>query len=190
MLHGEQECTGYAFRHGGRAETGKPHYRINSHVRVLNFDTKLSLRHNGLIKGAGDWPPCQVLTFPPAPGWMHLEARLWWRKQLKQRGIRVSSCLVGSLVGCLLAASPRCGGRCCCRTRALGRAGSVAASLRPSSCGTWGLVTPVTLQHDGSSRTRDQTRVPCIGWWIHNHWTTREIPYKFTFKDSKGARPG
>ena len=72
----EQECTGYAFRHGGRAETGKPHYTINSHVWVLNFDTKLSLRHNGLIKGAGDWPPCQVLTFPPAPGWMHLEAWL------------------------------------------------------------------------------------------------------------------
>ena len=26
-----------------------------------------------------------------------------------------------------------------------------------------------------SSQTRDQTRVPCIGRWILNHWTTREV---------------
>ena len=35
-----------------------------------------------------------------------------------------------------------------------------------------GLVTP---QHVGSSGTRDQTHVPCMGRWILNHWTTREI---------------
>ena len=47
-----------------------------------------------------------------------------------------------------------------------------------SSCGTWvlqlwrtGLVAP---WHVGSSRTRDQTRVPCIGRWILNHCATRE----------------
>ena len=28
----------------------------------------------------------------------------------------------------------------------------------------------------GSSWTRDRTRVPCIGRWIPNHWTTREVP--------------
>ena len=28
----------------------------------------------------------------------------------------------------------------------------------------------------GSSQTRDQTRVPCIGRWILNHCTTREVP--------------
>ena len=28
-----------------------------------------------------------------------------------------------------------------------------------------------------SSWTRDQTRVPCTGWWILNHWTTREVLY-------------
>ena len=27
-----------------------------------------------------------------------------------------------------------------------------------------------------SSRTRDPTRVPCIGRWILNLWTTREVP--------------
>ena len=29
---------------------------------------------------------------------------------------------------------------------------------------------------DLSSRTRDQTRTPCIGRWSLNHWTTREVP--------------
>ena len=37
----------------------------------------------------------------------------------------------------------------------------------------------VALRHVGSSRIRDQTRVPCIGRRILNHRTTREvsIPY-------------
>ena len=34
----------------------------------------------------------------------------------------------------------------------------------------------VAHPHVGSSRTRDQTRVPCIGRWILNDWTTREVP--------------
>ena len=33
----------------------------------------------------------------------------------------------------------------------------------------------ITLQHVESSRTRDQTRVPCVGMWILKHWTTREV---------------
>ena len=37
-----------------------------------------------------------------------------------------------------------------------------------------GLVAPWCVE---SSWTRDQTRVPCIGWWILNHWTTREVLY-------------
>ena len=43
-----------------------------------------------------------------------------------------------------------------------------------SSCGTW-----VWLLHgmwDLSSQTRDRTHVPCIGRWIVNLWTTRDIP--------------
>ena len=36
----------------------------------------------------------------------------------------------------------------------------------------------VTLRHEGSSWTRDQTCVPCIGRRILNHWATREVlPY-------------
>ena len=29
---------------------------------------------------------------------------------------------------------------------------------------------------DLSSLNRDQTRIPCIGKWIFNHWTTRKVP--------------
>ena len=29
---------------------------------------------------------------------------------------------------------------------------------------------------DLSSPTRDWTHVPCIGWWILIHYTTREVP--------------
>ena len=36
-----------------------------------------------------------------------------------------------------------------------------------------GLVAP---RHVGSSRTRDRTRVPCIGRWTLNHCTTRDVP--------------
>ena len=72
-----------------------------------------------------------------------------------------------------------------CGARALQSAGF-------SSCGTWaqqlllvgsrawaqqlwrtGLVAP---RYVGSSWIRDQTSVPCIGRWILNCWTTREVP--------------
>ena len=33
----------------------------------------------------------------------------------------------------------------------------------------------VALRHVGSSRSRAQTRVPCIGRWILNHCATREV---------------
>ena len=75
-----------------------------------------------------------------------------------------------------------CGGFSCCGAWALGWAGF-------SSCGTlaqqlwltgsrvqaqqlW-RTRSVALQHVGSSRTRDQTRVPCIGRWILKHCATR-----------------
>ena len=41
-----------------------------------------------------------------------------------------------------------------------------------------GLVAP---WHMGSSWTRDRTRVPCIGRWILNHCTTREVPKPIIF---------
>ena len=54
----------------------------------------------------------------------------------------------------------------------------VARSSRAQAQQLWrtGLVTP---QHVGSSWTRAQTRVPCIGRWILNHCTTREVPFSF-----------
>ena len=39
-----------------------------------------------------------------------------------------------------------------------------------------GLVAPSCV---GSSQTRDQTHIPCIGRWILNHWTTREVQQFF-----------
>ena len=54
-----------------------------------------------------------------------------------------------------------------------------------SSCGPWALDSSLnSLVHRGladprhvrSSGTRDRTRVPCLGRWVLNHWTTREVP--------------
>ena len=59
----------------------------------------------------------------------------------------------------------------------LWRAGSRACGL--SSCGAWSQL-PRGMW-DLSSPTRDRTHVPCIGRWILNHWTTREVPI-FIFK--------
>ena len=42
-----------------------------------------------------------------------------------------------------------------------------------------GLVAP---QHMGSSWTRDQTHVPCVGRQILNHCATREVPLLIIFK--------
>ena len=48
-----------------------------------------------------------------------------------------------------------------------------------SSCSTWAqwlwLTGLVALRNMGSSWTRDQTHVPCIGRWILNHCATREV---------------
>ena len=45
--------------------------------------------------------------------------------------------------------------------------------------GTWASVIVVTglvaSWHMGSSLTRDQTHIPCIGRWILNPWTTTEV---------------
>ena len=37
--------------------------------------------------------------------------------------------------------------------------------------------------HVGSSRTRARTRVPCIGRWILNHCTTKEVPSVIVLRD-------
>ena len=77
----------------------------------------------------------------------------------------------GLLPSCNVQAS-HCRGFACCRAQAL-------KIMSFSSCGSWaqqlqhmGLV---ALWHVGSSQIRDWTHVPCIGRWILNHWTTREV---------------
>ena len=55
------------------------------------------------------------------------------------------------------------------QSTALGTWASAVAAHRLSSCDPWALL------HVGSSKTRDQTRVPCIGRQTLN-WATREVP--------------
>ena len=85
---------------------------------------------------------------------------------------------------CCGAWASHCGGFFCCGAWALGMRASVVVARGLRSCNAgfraqaqllWhmGLVAP---QHVGSSQTRDQTHVPCIGRQILNHCTTREIP--------------
>ena len=54
------------------------------------------------------------------------------------------------------------------------------ASLRSTGSRHWASVVVVhglqlPLWHMESSWTRGRTHVPCIGRWILNHWTTREV---------------
>ena len=46
----------------------------------------------------------------------------------------------------------------------------------------WRCTGLAALQHVGSSWTRGQTCAPCIGRWILNHWTTREVLNTHFFK--------
>ena len=57
-----------------------------------------------------------------------------------------------------------CGGFSCCTAQALGMLASVVV-VRGLSC----------PEACGILQTRDQTRIPCIGRQILNHWTTREV---------------
>ena len=83
-----------------------------------------------------------------------------------------SSCGGGgySLLRC---AGSHCGGLSCCGARALGARASVVVARGLSSCGTRALVAP---RHVGSSRTRAQTHVLCVGRRILNHCAIREVP--------------
>ena len=74
---------------------------------------------------------------------------------------------------------------------------STSASVLPINTQDWsplGWTGWISLQSKGPTRvfssttvqkhqffgaSRDQTLVPCIGRWILNHWTTREVPFSF-----------
>ena len=74
---------------------------------------------------------------------------------------------------CSVRASP-CHDFSCCNRQTLWLVGfsscpSQSPEHRLSSCGTQ----TCCLQHVGFSKTRDQTRFPCIARQILNHWITR-----------------
>ena len=75
-----------------------------------------------------------------------------------------SSCVERELLSSCSAQASHCGG--------LSRCGSQALVHRPQWLWLPGLA---ALQRVESSRTKDQTHVPCIGRWILNHWTSREV---------------
>ena len=91
-----------------------------------------------------------------------------------------SSLLHGLFPSCRILAS-QYSGFSCCAAQALEHEGF-------SSCSSWaqqlwcmGLAAPWQVK---SSQTRNQTRVPCIGTWILNHWTTGEIPFLFHLNEA------
>ena len=74
---------------------------------------------------------------------------------------------------CRGAQASHCSGFSCCRAQTLGHVGF-------SSCGSWALeLLCMGFSCSGARgilRTRDKTRVPCIGRWTLIHSTTREAP--------------
>ena len=79
--------------------------------------------------------------------------------------------------------SSHCSGSSCCGAQALGHMGFNSCTWGYSSYSLWapeyglsscGTQVIVVLWHVGSSWSRDQTRVPCIGRWVLNYCATRE----------------
>ena len=52
---------------------------------------------------------------------------------------------------------------------------SLVAVHRPEGSQSLWCVGLIALQHVESFLSRDQIHVPCIGRWILNYWTTREV---------------
>ena len=73
-----------------------------------------------------------------------------------------------------------CSSFSCCGAGAVGSRASVVQHVAQR---LWlmGTAHGCAPRHVGSSPTRDRTRVPCIGSWILNHWTTREVLDFFFF---------
>ena len=89
----------------------------------------------------------------------------------------------GATLRCGVRAS-HCGGFSCCRAWALEHRLSncdtraqqlwlTGSRMQAQQLWSMGLV---SSRHVGSSRTRAQTSVPCIGRWILNHCATGEVP--------------
>ena len=78
----------------------------------------------------------------------------------------------GATLHCSAQASHR-GGFSCCWAQPLGTPAAVVVACRFNSHGAWALV---ALWHMESSQTWGWTCIPCIGKWILNHGTIREVP--------------
>ena len=70
-----------------------------------------------------------------------------------------------------------CSGFSHCRAQIPGHSGFSCCGSRALECrlSSWRCSGLVASRHVESSWTKDQTHVPCIGRWILNHSTTREI---------------
>ena len=97
----------------------------------------------------------------------------------------------GATLRCGARAS-HCGGFSCCQARALGSRASVVVECGLGSCGLqaqqlWhvGLIAP---RHVGSSQTRAQTCVPCIGRRILNLCAMRKV-HLFNFPEHHHSPP-
>ena len=77
-----------------------------------------------------------------------------------------SSCIEQGLLSSCCARVSHCSGFSCCRVQLLGCTGF-------SSCGAQAQL-PCGME---SSWIRDQTHISCVGKWILNHGTTREVPF-------------
>ena len=66
-----------------------------------------------------------------------------------------------------------CSGFSCCRAQALGPMGSVI-TVSNQGLSSYGTGASCPLRYVGSSQTRTQTGVPCIGRQILYHWTIRK----------------
>ena len=83
-----------------------------------------------------------------------------------------SSCSGQGLLSSDSGQASHCDGFSCCRAQAPGHAGFSSHHTCVQQLWHMGLS---AWRHVGSFQSRDQC-VPCIGRWILNHWTTREVP--------------
>ena len=84
----------------------------------------------------------------------------------------------GSLLPCGLSPGVASGGCPLCGAQASHCCGFSCCEVRAQWLWHMGLVAPWDVE---SSWTKDWTYAPCIGRWILNHWTTREVPWSWIF---------
>ena len=141
------------------------HSFIHSFILTFYFQLHwvfVATHRFSLVAASGDYSLLQGVAFS-----------LWWLLLLRSMGSRhadFSSCSTWAQQ--LQHVGPRMHG-----LQQLQHVGFSSCGMRAQQLWHTGLG---ALRHVGSSWTRDRTRVPCIGRWILNHHTTRQVP-GFTF---------